>query len=315
VLLTSIYEPDHLNNLRQAFPNVGFIQLLQDGTISDGGANAEILLRCYMSKSALQRVLNGAPGIRWIHTCTAGFDQLLIPEIIERGLIVTRSSRTHNIPMAEFVVAYLFAVSKRLPQLLQAQAAHEWRPPDPDELGGKTIGIVGAGAIGAEVARRCAALGMRVVGIKRTPAPLAHFEQVLPPSELPALLAQSDFVVLATPLTTETRGMIGEVQLRQMKPTAYVINVARGALIVEADLIRALREEWIAGACLDAHEREPLPADSPLWDLPNAIVTPHCSYRSPYGMARGLDEFKENLRRYLSGEPLLNLLKDPTLGY
>ena len=315
VLVTSIYQPEHLAGLRASFPDVRFVQLTQDGAVPADGTKAEVLLRCYMSKPALRRVLTEAPGITWIHTCTAGFEQLLIPEIVERGLRVTRSANTQNVPMAEFVVGYLFLVSKRFPAQLRSQAKHEWHPPDPDELGGKTIGIVGAGAVGVEVARRCAALGMRVIGTKRTPAPLPHFDRVMPPDGVPALLAESDFVLLAVPLTVETQGMIAEAQLRMMKPTAWLINVARGALIVEADLIRALRERWIAGACLDAFVQEPLPPESPLWDLDSLILTPHSSYSSPLGMPRGLEEFNANLRRYLNGQPLANPLKDPVLGY
>lgn len=315
VLVTSIYEPEHLAGLRAAFPDVRFAQLTQDGAVPPDATDATVLLRCYMSKPALRRTLSEAPRIKWIHTCTAGFDQLLIPEIVERGLRVTRSANTQNIPMAEFVIGYLFLVSKRFPELLRSQAKREWRPPDPDELGGKTIGIVGAGAVGIEVARRCAALDMRVIGTKRTPAPLPHFERVMPPGGLPELLAESDFVLLAVPLTSETQGMMAETQFRMMKPTAWLINIARGALIVEADLIRALRERWIAGACLDAFVQEPLPPASPLWDLDNLILTPHSSYRSPLGLPRGLEEFKANLRRYMTGEPLANPLKDPVLGY
>lgn len=315
VLVTSIYQPEHLAGLRASFPDVRFVQLSQDGAVPADGTDADVLLRCYMSKPALRRVLTEAPRIKWIHTCTAGFDQLLIPEIVERGLRVTRSANTQNVPMAEFVIGYLFLVSKRFPELLRSQAKREWRPPDPDELGGKTIGIVGAGAVGVEVARRCAALSMRVIGTKRTPAPLPYFERVLPPGGLPELLAESDFVLLAVPLTSETQGMMAETQFRMMKPTAWLINIARGALIVEADLIRALRERRIAGACLDAFAQEPLPPESPLWDLDNLILTPHSSYRSPLGMARGMEEFKANLRRYLNSEPLANPLKDPVLGY
>jgi phosphoglycerate dehydrogenase-like enzyme len=310
-----MYGPEHLEGLRDAFPDVRFLQLSEDAGLPAGGDQAEVLLRCFMSKPQLLRVLDAARGIRWIHTCTAGFDQLLIPQIIERGVTVTRSAATQNVPMAEFVLAYILVAGKRFPHLLRAQAARSWDPPDPDELGGRTVGIVGAGAVGVEVARRCAALGMRVIGTKRAPAPLPHFDRVLPPGALPEVLAESDYVVLAVPLTSETRGMIAARELRLMKPTAYLINIARGALVVEADLIKALRERWIAGACLDAFEQEPLPPSSPLWDLENIVITPHCSYRSPHGVSRGLDEFRENLRRYLAGEPLRNLLKDPVLGY
>lgn len=315
VLLTRIYDASAVASLRADFPEVRFIQLPEDATVPAEGRRAEVLLRCLMSKPQLQGVLRDAPGIRWIHTCTAGFDQLLVPEIAERSLVVTRSARAQNIQMAEFVIGYLLVVSKRFPALLRSQAARAWEPPDLDDLAGKTIGIVGAGAIGVEVARRCAAMDMRVLGIKRTPEPLPCFDRVLPPAGLPEVLAASDFVLLAVPLTVETRGMIAAPQLRMMKPSAYLLNVARGALIVEDDLVRALRERWIAGACLDAFTQEPLPPESPLWTLEGAIVTPHCSYRSPSGLARGLREFADNLRRYLHGEPLENRLKDLVLGY
>lgn len=315
VLLTNIFQPKHLATLRADYPDVAFVQLDAEGKMPPEGHDARVLFRCYMSKPDLQRVLREAPGIEWIHTCTAGFDQLLVPEISERGLIVTRSAGALNVPMAEFVLAYMLLVTKRFPGLFRAQAEHAWRPPDPDELGGKTVGIIGAGAIGVEVARRCAAMGMRVIGTKRTPTPLPYFDEVLGPDALMHVLEQSDFVLLACPLTSETRDMIGETELRAMKPDAYLLNIARGALIQEDVLIRALREGWIAGACLDAFVQEPLPPEHPFWDLENVVVTPHSSYRSPYSTDRAVEEFKANLRRFLEQAPLENQLKDLALGY
>jgi phosphoglycerate dehydrogenase-like enzyme len=273
-----------------------------------------VLLRCRMVKPVLGRALAGAPALEWIHTCTAGFDQLLIPEVEERRIVVSRSAKTMSVQIGEFVLAYILVCAKRIPQLVHAQREHRWSPPDTVELAGATVGVVGAGAIGAEVAWRCDALGMRVIGTKRTPMPLPHFERVLPSDELPALLRESDYVVLACPLTAETQGMIGEAELRLMKPTAYLLNVARGALIVERDLLRALREEWIAGACLDAFEAEPLQPESALWDGTNLFLTPHCSYVSPNIDCRALAEFKVNLAHYLAGEPLENVF-DRARGY
>lgn len=315
VLITRIYEAEHVARLRGAFPDVHFAQLSTEAAVPAEGAHAEVLVRCFMSKPQLKSVLDAAPDIRWIHTCTAGFDQLLIPEVVERGLLVTRSARTSNVAMAEFVLGYILTLSKRFPAMLAAQAARTWQPPDAEDLAGKTVGIIGAGAIGVEVARRCRAFDMRVIGLKRTPAPLPDFDRVDPPADLPRLLAESDFVLLACPLTSETRGMIGAPQLRMMKSSAYLLNIARGGLIVDEDLIRALQERWIAGAALDAFTTEPLPPESPLWTLPGAIITPHSSYRSAGGIWRGLEEFEANLRRYLAGDPLENQLKDPVLGY
>jgi phosphoglycerate dehydrogenase-like enzyme len=306
VLVSSRFEEAHVEALRAAFQDVSFFRLPEDGAVPERGRGAEVIFRCGMPKSALRRALADAPGVRWIHTCTAGVDWLLVPEVEERGIAITRSQTTFSVPIGEFVVGCIFLLSKRFPMLLRAQAAREWAPHDlpAEPVAGKSVGIVGAGAIGAEVAWRCAALGMRVLGIKRTPSPLPHFKEVLGPDGLPRLLDEADFLVLACPLTPETRGMIGEPQLRRMKRSAYLINIARGGLTVEADLVRALRERRIAGACLDTFDREPLPRESPLWDLDNAVITPHFSYSSPNGLDRAVEEFKRNLKRYSRGEPL-----------
>ncbi|MCC6180074.1 MAG: D-2-hydroxyacid dehydrogenase [Chloroflexi bacterium] len=316
VLVANIYTPQQVADLRTTFPSVRFVQVHADGSVPEEGRDAEVILRCTMRKGPLLKALAEAPRLKWIHTCTAGFDWLMVPELAERGLLVTRSGNSLNIAMGEFVVGFMFLMTKRFPALLRSQAARRWEPPEPEEIAGKTVGIVGAGAVGGEVARRCVALGMRVIGTKRRPEPLPYFEDVMSPEEgLDVLLHESDFLVLAAPLTPETQGMIGLVQLERMKPTAYLINIARGALTVESELIEALRRGVIAGACIDAFETEPLPSDSPFWDLENVVVTPHCSYRSPLTMTRALEEFKTNLARYLTGEPLLHPLKDMVLGY
>lgn len=315
MLLAAMIEDAQVTMLRDEFPDVRFVRLPESGEVPADATGAEIIFRCAMSKPELSQALAGAPQLTWMHSCSAGFDQLLVPEIIERNLTVTRSAATHHIPISEWVIAYVFAAAKRFPALWKAQQEHRWAPPETEEVGGKTVGIVGAGAIGTEVAKRCGPLGMRVIATKRTPADMPHFDRVMPPDALPELLAESDYVVLATPLTTETRGMIGERELRQMKPTAFLFNIARGGLIVDDDLVRALREGWIAGAFLDAHHPEPLPADSPLWDVDNLFITPHASYKSPLFMERSTREFAENLHRFRRGESLHNTLREPTLGY
>jgi phosphoglycerate dehydrogenase-like enzyme len=315
VLVSSHFQPQHLAVLRERFPNVRFVHLTTDGEVPEEGRNARALLRAAMTKEALSKTLRSVPTIEWFHTSTAGFDWVMVPEIEERSLTVTRSAASYSIPIGEYAIGAMFLLAKRFPALLKAQRERTWTTPDPEELGGKTVGIVGAGAIGSEVARHAKCLGMRVIGTKRTPQTLPHYDQVLPPSDLPLILQEADFVILACPLTSETRHMMDEAEFRRMKPTAYLINVARGALVVEGVLVKALEQGWIAGACMDAFEQEPLPPDSPLWELENLIITPHSSFRSPRNMERILNEFMVNLDHYLKGEPLENRLRDLALGY
>ena len=314
VLVSSHFKEGHVKTLRERFTNVDFIQLDAGKGVPEQGRDARVLLRAAMPKEELSRVLREAP-VEWLHTSTAGFDWVMVPEVLERQLTVTRSAASYSVPIGEYVVATIFLLAKRFPQLLDAQRRREWTTPEPDEIGGKTVAIVGAGAIGGEVAGHAAGLGMRVIGTKRTPEPLPHYELVLPPHELPRALAEADFLVLACPLTPETRHVIGERELRHMKQSAFLINVGRGALVQQAALVAALEEGWIAGACADAFEQEPLPPHSPLWSTKNLIVTPHSSFRSPRNMERILEEFMINLQRYLERKPLLNRLRDFELGY
>jgi phosphoglycerate dehydrogenase-like enzyme len=208
-------------------------------------------------------------------------------------------------------------LAKKAPQYMRSQARHEWSRFMPRELYGATVGIVGIGHIGAEVGRLAKAFGCRVIATKRSAVAIETTEfadEILPASELPRVLAESDYVVLSMPLTPETRGMIGEKELRSMKPTAALVNIARGPVVDEQALIRALNEGWIAGAALDVFDQEPLPADSPLWDMENVIVSPHISGGTEIYNFRAVDIFCDNLRRHLAGEPLLNVV-DPDRGY
>jgi phosphoglycerate dehydrogenase-like enzyme len=310
VLVSSRFGPEHLERLRGYFPDVQFVHLPPDGSVPSEGRSATVLFRCGMPKPALQKMLADAPEIRWIQTCTAGVEWLLVPEVVERSIAITRSVTTFSVPIGEWVIGCIFLMAKRYQMLARLQAERTWmgvpHEPPADSVGGKTVAIVGTGAIGQEVAWRAAALGMRVIGLRRSPRPTPHFECVVGPEGLPTLLKEADYLVLSSPLTPETRGMIGEAQLRQMKRTAYLINVGRGALTVESDVVTALKEGWIAGACIDVFEQEPLPADHPFWGLSNALITPHYSYSSPEGNDRAVEEFRENLTRYLAGEPLAN---------
>jgi D-2-hydroxyacid dehydrogenase (NADP+) len=249
-------------------------------------------------------------------------EELLDSELARSGVILATASGIHAVPIGEYVMGTMLAFAKGLPGAMRAQAERTWRPYLAEELYGKTVGILGLGAIGAYAAKLAKADGMRVLAIRRSvsrravgpEAVIADVDELLSPSDLPYLLSQADYVVIAVPLTAESRGLIGERELRTMKPTARIINISRGAVIDEAALVRALKEGWIAGAALDVFQEEPVPPDSELWGMDNVILTPHISGGTPVYMERAVALFCDNLRRYLAGEPLRNAV-DLKRGY
>ena len=263
-----------------------------------------------------------APKLRWVQITAAGAEGLLDTEMVRSGIILTTASGIHAVPIGEYVMGVMLAFAKGLPAAMRAQAERTWRPYLAEELYGKTVGILGLGAIGGYVAKLAKADGMRVLAIRRSvrrraagrKTGIADVDELLPPSGLPYLLSQADYVVIAVPLTPESRGLIGERELRTMRPTARLINISRGAVVDEAALVRALKEGWIAGAALDVFEQEPLPGDSDLWRMDNVILTPHISGGTPVYMERAVALFSDNLRRYLAGEPLRNAV-DLKQGY
>jgi phosphoglycerate dehydrogenase-like enzyme len=315
VLLSPKVPDEHRARLRDRFPRLRFPVLEGGGRLPDGTTDADAVLRVALTKPEMSAVLQAAPSVRWVHTSTAGFDWALVPEIGQRGIVLTRSAASYAIPIGEFTLALIATLVKRLPELAARQKEHVWRTVTPPELADTTVGLVGTGGIGREVAWRCKALGMRVIGTKRTPGPVEHVDAVLPADRLHELLSRADVVVVACPLTPETRGLIDAAAFGAMKETAYLINVARGPIVVEEALLTALHEGRIAGAAMDAFDEEPLPEDHPLWDAPDFLVTPHTSFLSPRNLDRVLHEFEENLTRFLAGEPLANALRDPELGY
>jgi len=254
--------------------------------------------------------------LKWIQVLTAGVDRLP-EEILTSGTRVANASGLHGAAMGEVVLELMLMFVKDAAACMRMKQEREWRRYRPAILRGQTVGILGLGAVGKEIARLCKAFGMKVVGIRRSggaATPLPEVDRIYSREQLPELLAESDFVVLALPLTKETGGMIGEKELRGMKPTACLINVARGAIVDEAALIRALEEKWIAGAGLDVFTREPLPPESPLYALPNVIFSPHISGDIPDYESRATEVFCENLRRYLADEPFLHEV-DREKGY
>lgn len=278
---------------------------------SAGAAEAEVILAGHWS----EELWKGAPRLRWVQSWGAGIERFLTPDFIASPILLTNAQGLYATPIAEHVLAFLLHFSRGFNHLLRHQRAHRWQHAEVRELKDSTLGIVGLGGIGSEVARLAKGFGMRVIAIRRRPdRPCPWVEEVRGPRELPWLLGESDFLALCAALTPQTRHLLGAQELRAMKPSAYLVNIGRGGLIDEEALVVALREGWIAGAGLDVFSVEPLPADSPLWDLPNALITPHTSGNSPRSHNRVMELFCENLRRYLAGEALLNLV-DKEAGY
>jgi len=266
-------------------------------------------------------ILQYAEKLEWIQFLGAGIEHSLFPELLAKDIILTNASGVHESPISEHVLGMMLMFARGLHRCVRMQTKHEWNPApffnQVTELSGATVGIIGLGAIGGGIARRAKALGMTVIATKRHPETTApNVDILLPFDNLDTLLKSSDYLVLSAPLTAETRGMIGEAQLRKMKPNAVLINIARGELIQQDALILALNEGWIGGAGLDVTVPEPLPDDSPLWDMPNTIISPHVAGLNPKYGDRAAEIFLHNLKALLENRPagLINLV-DKELGY
>jgi phosphoglycerate dehydrogenase-like enzyme len=339
-ILSARYRGRDLDRVREAAPGSRIVMVSTEGHADGPLDDVEVLLRGYLTAETFDRVIARAPRLRWVHSASAGVERVLTPASRDRGLTITNARGVFSRPIAEYVLLMILAVSRRLPQLLELQRERTWQPLEGAELRDVTIGIVGLGSIGRAIAALAAPFGPRIVAVRRhpsgsdgggddgdsrdageavfdpdeVPATSVRVDRVLGPDGLPDLLAESDFVVLALPLTPETENLIDEEALARFKPGAWLINVARGALVDERALLRALEEGPIGGAVLDAFRSEPLAPGSPFYARSNVIVTPHTSWSSGRVVDRSVELFCANLRRYATGEPLLNVV-DPAAGY
>lgn len=274
-------------------------------------AEAEIIFGAPPPRNIIAR----SPKLKWIQTPLAGINNLLLPEIINSSVIITNTKGIHNTQVSEWVLTLMLMLVKQTHELFKSQQDRRWQPFSPGLLESKTVGILGLGNIGLEVARLCKSFSMKVLATKSRPGGnVPHVDTVLSPESTPQLLAESDFVVITLPLTPETSNMIGKNEFEIMKPSAYLINIARGGIIDEEAMIYALSNNLIAGAGLDVFATEPLPADSALWQLPNVIVTPHVAGKRDDYHVLATDLFCENLKRYLNGDKLFNVV-NKTKGY
>ena len=303
--------------IRSDFPQIEAERLTSYKNVDERIRDAEI----FFGWSLRGEQVRVAKKLRWIHSTAAAVHQLMSPELRASDIVVTNARSVHGPVVAEHAVALMFAVAKRLPAASRYQQQHVWaqeqiscQDPHPTELAGSTLGLIGYGAIGGEIARSAAALGMRVLVVRLHPQRTTAAAQTFGPEGLDEVVAQSDFIILAAPVTEQTQHVINAERLARMKPEAYLINVARGSLIDEAALADALRNHRIGGAALDVFDKEPLPAESPFWDLDNLLITPHTAATSDKMWERHYALIKENLHRYLAGEPLLGLV-DKQVGY
>jgi phosphoglycerate dehydrogenase-like enzyme len=277
---------------------------------------AEHWARCeaLLAFRAKPGMLPKAERLRWIQSLTAGVEAWLALPDLPKGVTLTCARGTHRVQMPENILGALFHITKPYAAIVEDQKASRWTRRVSDTLVGKTLGILGLGAIGAELARKAEALEMRVIGTKRAPGPIPHVERVYRPEETGEVLAQSDFVLLLLPATPETRGYMNSARLAKMKPTAHLLNFGRGELIVDADLVDAVRRKVIAGAVLDVFTVEPLPTEHPFWTTPGITVLPHIGGLHPQRDGVVAQLFVENLKRFLAGQPLLHAV-DRARGY
>ena len=280
--------------------------------------DADILWRSWVTPALFDTLMGECRDLQWLHVTSAGFDWAGGPNLEARlagGMLSTRSATAYPTAIAEYVIAAIHLHARRFLDFRDAQARHEWSSGLGRDIAGSTLLVYGTGSIGRLTAERAEALGMRVIGVNREGTPAEGFTRTEPFAKSLELLPSADWVVLAMPVTPENRGFLGAREFAAMRADAVLVNVGRGALIVEEALIEAMTSGAIAGAVLDVFEQEPLPAESPLWDLPRTLVTPHTSYSSDGNPQRLAEDFSENLDRFLAGRPLLGAMSRPELGY
>ena len=300
---------NELRSLERGFPNVRF-------TSGDDGQSKHGQFDAVFTEEPLPDNLVARMGrLRWLHVTRGGANSYLTPAVKTCPIQLTGSKGIHGRSFSEFAIACIFALAKKLPQCWEQQRRKEWRRVETEGLAGKTVGIIGFGTVGSELARKAKALGMKVVATKRAVEAKPEFvDELGGPEFLPVLLAPADFVVLCLASVPSTEGILGEKELRMMKQSAYLINLTGGKAVEEKLLVQALKEKWIAGAALDAFPKQPLPPDSELWDLPKVLISARIAGAMAQNWELLMPIFTENLRRFLAGEPLRNVV-DKERGY
>jgi phosphoglycerate dehydrogenase-like enzyme len=277
----------------------------------------DAILLCWFGRRVLEPVFALARGVRWLHSRSAGVERSVFPALAESDVVMTNGRGVFSVALAEFVIGSVLYFARGFPRLLLNQARAKWEEFDPEPVAGRTMGIVGYGDIGRVTAVRARALDMRILALRRRPQaskgdPLV--DEVLPGDALPELMSRSDYVVVALPLTPDTKGLVSAAAIARLKPSAVFINVGRGPVIDESALVEALAARRIKGAALDVFDQEPLPPDHPFWRMDNLLLSPHSADHTPGWIDDAMRAFLANLERFRRGEPLLNVV-DKARGY
>jgi phosphoglycerate dehydrogenase-like enzyme len=314
--LEVIYRPDLLGSPRYAGDHTPPVQRdeAQEAEWSALLASTEVLFdvdRANVRAGLPER----APRLRWVQASSSGVGEWIKRlGLLDAPVAVTNAAGIHAVPLAEFALFAMLYFAKRMPLVEADRAARRWERFAGYLVRGRTVGVIGLGQVGREVARLCAAMGLRVVGMRRSGEAVESVDQVFGPDGLGELLRQSDYVVLIAPYSAQTDTLIDAHAIEAMKPGAVLVNMSRGSLVDEDALLAALRSGKLGGAALDVFRKEPLPADSPFWDVPNVLITPHSMSTAVGENELLVALFRDNLRRYLDGQPLRNLV-DKQRGY
>ncbi len=283
----------------------------------EAGPKADAIVNCINPGLSLEQVFKLAPNVKWVHSMSAGIEGIMFPALIESPVPLTNGRGVFARSLGEFALASMLFFAKRMREMVDNQAAGKWVDLTIEEIHGKTVGVVGYGELGRAGAVRAHALGANIFALRRRPE-LNEGDPIVSKSfsmdERLEMLAECDFVLCAAPLTPQTRGLIGEAELKAMKKTAVIINIGRGPVIVESALIQALQQGWIRGAALDVFDVEPLPEGHPFYSLENVLLSPHCADHTPTWTEEAMEFFLENFERFRAGEPLLNIT-DKKNGY
>ncbi|OWZ84919.1 D-2-hydroxyacid dehydrogenase [Natranaerobius trueperi] len=302
ILYTGNLKEDHRHDLLSDFPQVDLVSTANESIMDIEICDSDIFISWgrFITPERIARGKN----LKWVHALSTGVDKFLIPEIISSDMLLSNSRGIHKEQISEHVFSFLLPYVRRQFDYRKMQKRKEWEHLTISGLANKTIGIVGLGSIGEEIAKKAKVFDMTVVATKKNPTNSIFVDKMYSSKELNKILPMVDFLVLIVPLTDETQNLIGEKELSLMKKSAFLVNMARGGVVDEKALYKALIDNEIAGAGLDVFSKEPLPQDSPLWELDNCYITPHVGGVSPDYTKKAMALFKENLQAYISGKEL-----------
>ena len=318
ILFSFDLKDKYLESIKNSFDNIEVKKSEDMDILTKEIKDADVLVAMLMRKFDTDLIKMGN-NLKWIQSWSAGVDKFLednsFKYLKENEIALTSVRGIHKDSMSEQVMGYLISFSRRLPELMELKKKKEWDRLKVDYLKDKTLSIFGLGAVGKEVAKKAQAFKMNVIGVKRnTDVEIPGVQEIYSPDQAEKVLNKSDYVVVTMPLTEETRGYFGYDKFKAMQETAYFINVARGEIVKEKEMIKALNKDLIAGAALDVFAEEPLPEESPLYEMDNVILTPHTSGLFPDYNKEAVEIFKNNLRRFLEGKELKNVI-DPNRQY